>query len=153
MNDVKKEPPEICSLKFTRAVFGVSSSPFLLNATIRHHLEQYLTAHPMLIQRLLESTYVDDIVTGAATEGEAFEIYTQAKGIFREGGFNLRKFLTNSRRLQQRIDNAEKLQTSGIKGAEGNHPSGSDETYVEAYPWRLTWYEIKGGTQGPWSAL
>jgi hypothetical protein len=52
------------------------------------------------VKRLLQSTYVDDIVTGADSDEVAFELYTQSKMIFRLGGFNLRKFLSNNRALQ-----------------------------------------------------
>jgi hypothetical protein len=52
------------------------------------------------VKHLLQSTYVDDIVTGADSDEVTFELYTQSKMIFRLGGFNLRKFLSNSRVLQ-----------------------------------------------------
>ena len=129
VNDVTKEPPEVCVLRFTRVVFGVSSSPFLLNATIKYHLEQYLNSHPDLVATLIQSAYVDDIVTGASSEDEAFRLYSEAKDLLLHGGFNLRKFRTNSRRLQQRINDAE---SSYISRAEETNLSHSDETYVEA---------------------
>ena len=37
VDNVNENPPEIRPLRFTRVVFGISSSPFLLNATIRDH--------------------------------------------------------------------------------------------------------------------
>ena len=40
VDDINKPSPEIVVLRFTRVVFGVSSSPFLLNATIKHHIER-----------------------------------------------------------------------------------------------------------------
>ena len=106
---VYEEEPGLRVYRFTRVVFGVSSSPFLLNATVRHHLEPFLESNEVVVKRLLQSTYVDNIITGAKTENEAFELYALSKGIFRQGGFNLRKFLTNSETLQIRINHAEGL--------------------------------------------
>lgn len=107
VDDIMKEPPEIRTLRFARVVFGVSSSPFLLNATIKHHLEQFSSSHNSLVQNLLRSTYVDDIVTGASSEDLAYGLYVQATDVLLRGGFNLRKFVTNSPQLQQKINQAE----------------------------------------------
>ena len=108
VDNVTKKDPELRIYRFTRVVFGVCSSPFLLNATVRYLLEQFLDKDEAIVNHLLESTYVDDIISGANTGEEAFDLYTKAKVIFRQGGFNLRKFLSNSRVLQTRIDAAEK---------------------------------------------
>lgn len=54
VDNVNENPPKIRPLRFTRVVSGVSSSPFLLNTTIRHHLESYRSSHPDLIQLLLD---------------------------------------------------------------------------------------------------
>ena len=104
---MNKEVPELQIFRFTRGVFGVSSSTF---ATIKFHLERYLESNEEVVQKLLRSTYVDDDVTGADTEEATFDLYAQAKDMFRKGGFNLRKFLPNSQELQQRIDHAKSTQ-------------------------------------------
>ena len=39
----------------------------------------------------------------ANTEDEAYQLFTVSKRIFAEGGFNLRKFVTNSLSLQQKM--------------------------------------------------
>ena len=97
--DVTKQKPQVLVLRFTRAVFGVSSSPFLLNATICHHLKKYAASHPELVKKISQSIYVDDVVSGAETEEEALAMYREA--ILQEGGFNLRKLTTNSTKLQK----------------------------------------------------
>ena len=104
IDDATRDSPDLRVYRFTRVVFGVSSSPFLLNATIRFHLQKYLESNERLVDQLLRSTYVDDIISGGRTEDEVLELYTESKKIFREGGFNLRKFLTCSPSLQKRID-------------------------------------------------
>ena len=109
VEDVSKDPPVIRAYRFTRVVFAVSSSPFLLNGTVRYHLEQHLERNEGLVRKLIRSAYVDDIISGAETEENAFKMYCEAKRLFREGGFNLQKFRTNSSSLQARLDKAEEL--------------------------------------------
>ena len=46
VDDIDKAEPKVITLRFTRVVFGHSSSPFLLNATIKHHIEQYEQCDP-----------------------------------------------------------------------------------------------------------
>ena len=107
IDDIAKEESEIIALRFTRVVFGVSSSPFLLNATIRHHLKQHSTKFPETVKRISRSIYIDDLAYGADTEDLAYELYCESKSLLREGGFNLRKFVTNATHLQRKIDQHE----------------------------------------------
>ena len=129
VEDVNKEPPEIRVLRFARVVFGVSCSPFLLNATLQHHLSQYRNSHLELVEKLTKSMYVDDVISGAQSEEEAYQLYSTSKKILKDGGFNLRKFATNSSSLQQRINSAE--ETHGVVEAK-TKASDSDETYSNA---------------------
>ena len=85
VDDLSKDPPEFKTFRFTCVVFGVSSSPFLLNATIQFHLERYLETKGQLVRQLLRSTYVDDIISGGQTEEEVLNLHSQSKEIFRAG--------------------------------------------------------------------
>ena len=65
VDDINKKLPKIVTLRFTRVVFGVSSSPFLLNATIIHHVERYRDVYPQFVKILTQSIYVNDVTYGA----------------------------------------------------------------------------------------
>ena len=106
-DNITNELPELQVLRFTRVTFGVSSSPFLLNATIKHHMEKYRTVDDIFVDKFERSIYVDDITFGTDDEDKAFELYTRSKQWLMEGGFNLRKFVTNCSNLQERIDRLE----------------------------------------------
>ena len=56
--------------RFTMAIFRLGESPFLLNGTEKEHLESSINKYPELgktIDKIKESVYVDDIVTGEVT--------------------------------------------------------------------------------------
>ena len=108
-DDIEKEPTNYQVYRFTRVVFGVAASPFLLNATIRHHLEKSREEAPSVIDTLIGSIYmyVDDVVTGASNTEHGYQLYLEAKEVLRKGGFNLRKFHSNDKDLQAMIDARE----------------------------------------------
>ena len=103
IDDISKAAPEVLTLRFKRVMFGVSSSPFLLNATIRHHIKQYSHIDPQFVEKFIQSIYVDDVTYGSSDVEEAYQLYLSSKNRLAEGGFNLRKFLTNSPKLRKRI--------------------------------------------------
>ena len=127
-DNVFKENPDIVKLRFTRVVFGVSSSPFLLNATVKHHLDKYLPSHPDLVKVLTRSMYVDDVVFGADTEEDAYALFKNSKEVLGHGSFNLRKFVTNSPTLQEAIRIEESTQPT----IEPIDTIENGETYVES---------------------
>ena len=108
VDDIKEDTPEVsCKFRFTCVVFGVTSSPFLLNATIQYHLKKYEASYKDLVDNLLKSICVDDIVSGAQDDKEALLMYKQSKSLFKAGGFNLQKFVTNDKHIQEIFDREE----------------------------------------------
>ena len=127
VKDIQAEELEIVTFKFARVVFGVSSSPFLLNATIQHHVKKYIEVQPVLVNKILESIYVDDVVGGDDTEEQAYQFYKESKGLLKKGSFNLRKFVTNLCSLQGKIEQEE------LPSRTDPPPSGSTQPLEETY--------------------
>ena len=84
-------------------MFGLTSSPAILNAVIQKHLSRYKGSEPQVMQLLAESFYVDDFVGGAKDVEEGYQIFQTSRKVMKEGGFNLRKWHTNNAKLQQKM--------------------------------------------------
>ena len=93
--------------RFCRVVFGINSSPFLLNATIQHQMGNYLTGNENITKQLIRDLYVDDSTTGVNSVEEGMSFYDFAKTSLKEGGFNLTKWYTNSPELMNYIVSRE----------------------------------------------
>ena len=87
---------------------GFGTETAILGATINHHLELYEDQHPEMVNTIRSSLYVDDLVSGAQDDDEAFTIYKSARKIMAAGGFNLRKWNSNSTTLVEAINDVEK---------------------------------------------
>lgn len=62
-----------------RVVFGITSSPFHLAATLGLHLETAPEKFQNTAKKLLKSFYVDNCVTSVETEEELFKFIKQSR--------------------------------------------------------------------------
>ncbi|XP_046841149.1 uncharacterized protein LOC124435254 [Xenia sp. Carnegie-2017] len=98
---------EVVAFRFYRVVFTLNASPFLLNATLRHHIAQFAESDPVLAQKLNEGFYVNDLVSGGKSAQETIQLYENAKFRMSQGGFKLKKWLTNDGNVQAPIEQRE----------------------------------------------
>ena len=101
--------------RLTKAVFGVISSPCLLNGTQKSHIESYLSEDPEFVKKILASLYVDDLNSGASTVVKAFKLHMKSKSRMKDAGFNLRKWISNSKQLTSQIEAQERANMSDQK--------------------------------------
>ena len=86
--------------KFKAILFGATCSPFILNATIRAHLD---LNHSQIAKDMQTNIYVDNLLTGDTDEASVIHYYNSANEIMQTAGFNLREWYTNSPQLQKLI--------------------------------------------------
>ena len=91
---------EIVTLRFTRALFGLSPSPFLLGGVIQQHLEKQESQHPQVVKEIRKSMYVDDLVSGSETVEKAQQLKQAATKIFNDATFHLHKWHSNDPSLE-----------------------------------------------------
>ena len=107
---------EIQTLRFTRALFGLAPSPFLLGGVVEQHLESWRDQLPESVAEILRSLYVDDLISGGPTVSKAKELKGDAISIFSDGGFQLHKWHSNAPELE--------LDPQGL-------PAESEDTYAK----------------------
>lgn len=117
LKDISKPVTEdnLLYMRFTRVPFGVISSPFLLNATIKHHL---MKSKDFIIRKAANDIYVDNLVTGAQTVQEALILCKRSKETFHGISMNLREWSSNSEEFMHEISNTYQNQTIKLLGLE-----------------------------------
>ena len=98
--------------RFCRVPFGMVSSPFLLGATIAHHLNSYATKNA---ETLKNDIYADNVITGTPTPEEAKILYNDAKSMFRDASMNLRDWVSNNEEINSYIPNDDRNDGAIIK--------------------------------------
>ena len=112
--DINSDQPDLVKFRFTRLVFGLVSSPFVLNATVRYHLKNFAKEDTQFTQKVIDSLYVDDFASGEDSDEEGLKLYQKLKACFRAGGFNMRKWASNSATLSREIKNLEEREKAEV---------------------------------------
>ena len=72
LKDLQSEEVEV--LRFTRALFGLAPSPFLLAGVIKEHLRSLKPKYPHLVDEIEKSLYADDLISGSHSTKKVLEL-------------------------------------------------------------------------------
>ena len=88
--------------RFTRLVFGLNQSPFILEGTLKIHFEnhKYIGIFRELIERLKDDMYVDDLMTGGESTSKVGKIKGDSVNFFQRRVFNVHKWHSNEQALE-----------------------------------------------------
>ena len=92
--------------RFASVLFGSTSSPFLLMATLDYHLSR---SNSPFKEFIANNLYVDNLQGSLSKEEELLEFYEEANTELESANMPLRKWVSNNRKLRDRIqeDNSD----------------------------------------------
>ena len=93
---------EITTYRFTRALFGLTCSPFLLGGVLNEHLKSWEKEYPDLVKEIMDGLYIDDVMTGGENVYEVAEKKAKAIEVFEDASFTLHKWHSNVNELEDR---------------------------------------------------
>ena len=124
----------IMTLRFTRAMFGLVQSPFLLGGTVEQHLARYKDGpHSEVAAEIGKCVYVDDIIGGGDTAQDCLHFQNSAIAIFKEAGFLLHKWHSNVPHLEWGSEIQHEEEPSFAKQQLG---VGSGESKILGLSWK-----------------
>ena len=97
--------------RFTSLIFGLKTSPFVLNYVIKHHASKYEA--DLVTQLLLNNFYVDNFLYTSSDPSELEKVYKTVVSRMAEGGFQLQSWNTNLDSLKESMYAAENAATHG----------------------------------------
>ncbi|XP_068742033.1 uncharacterized protein [Montipora capricornis] len=99
--DLTQEPQEHC---MTVHLFGAGSSPGCSNFALKRTAEDGEREFgARAAEELKKNFYVDDALKSVPTEKDAIDLIQAVKGMCAKGGFNITKFVSNSREVMMSV--------------------------------------------------
>ena len=95
---------KIETYRFTRALFGLKSSPFLLGGVINEHLKIWEPRQSEIIKELRDDLYVDDLMMGDVTVEEVEVKKATATTVLKDATFEIHKWHSNAEELGTNSD-------------------------------------------------
>ena len=120
LKDLKTKQVE--PLRFTRALFGLSTSPFLLGGVIDQHLRNLQQNFPNEVEEVKRSLHVDDLITGVTTVFEK----KAALAIFK-GRFKLQKWHSKVPSLDEPPSSGKAAEQHSTTQLEASHSLATPE--------------------------
>ena len=88
VEDPLKEYCGLVTYRFKSVLIGATASPFLLNATIKHHLQNSVSPYAT---QMAKGLYVDNIQGTSFSEDDLLGQFNDANNTFFRAGMTLRK--------------------------------------------------------------
>lgn len=85
--------------ELTTVTYGTAAAPYLATKCLQRLADEEASKFPRAAKVLREDFYVDDMLTGANTVEEAKQLAEEMVELTASGGFNLRKWNSNSKEL------------------------------------------------------
>lgn len=92
---------DVETYRFTRVLFGLAPSPFLLGGVFEYHLDSWAQRYPEEAERLRRSFYVVDLLTGGQDVQQTKARKEVAQEIMTDATFKLHKWHSNCPELEE----------------------------------------------------
>ena len=124
---------EVQTFRFTRVLFGLAPSPFLLGGVLECHLDTWAEKYPEEVERLRRSFYVDDLLTGGQDVQQAKARKEVTQKIMKDATFELHKWHSNHAQLEDDTQPAqgEEVAQPTLRKNSAQATSSEDQSYAK----------------------
>ena len=112
-----EEEPKVVTYRFSSVLFGSTSSPFLLQATLYRHFMHSSSDYKDL---LLNSFYVDNFLTTVSEEGDLVKMHEEVCKSLKDAGMPLQLWNSNSVAFNEIVGDEERENVTSILGLSWN---------------------------------
>ena len=130
-----KDPSDIEVLRFTRSLFGLVQSPFLLAGTLKQHLNSLRERYPAEVAEIEKCLYVDDIISGGCTTDKVSSLKETTVSMFEAAKFQLHKWHSNESKLESSEEDSDLQGNNKPSWAKKQLGVQSDETKLLGLTW------------------
>ena len=122
----------IQTLRFTRALFGLAPSPFLLGGLLGYHLQSWEDRKLDVVAEIKKSLYVDDLISGSTTVEKAKQLRDGAIKMSEDAKFTLHQWNSSEDEIPP---NQGEVQSDDSTYAKQQLGAKANESKILGLPW------------------